>query len=180
MEQEDIKRIEQKVDLLYRMHLDDNINFRNNLDELIPLFNLSVEIDDKIEKMRGLITVKVKELFEKGEEIENKLNKLKSDYKAGNFLAKEEEKTKTLIYNQEEKYKALIQIGKDYRSVKWSEEALREELLMINLKEKVGIELEEDEKENEWTTPKERLEEELKGAIEWLQERIKEYKKKFK
>ncbi len=45
MSEEDIKRIEKKVDLLYKMHLEDRhndgINFRYHLDEFIPLFNLS-------------------------------------------------------------------------------------------------------------------------------------------
>ncbi len=171
MSEEDITRIEKKVDLLYRMGLDENFSYKNYLDEFIPLFNLSVEM----EKMVGLIIVKVKEVAEKGEEVVNKLNKLKSDYKAGNVLVKEEERTRTLIYHQEEKQKALLQIVELYNGVKYGEEALREELLMINLKEKVGIKLSEEEDFRH----KETLERELKDAIDWLQTRLKEYKKKF-
>lgn len=184
MSDEKIKIIEKKIDLLYRMNFDDNINFRDNLDEFISLFNLSIEMG-KMGKIVGLITVKVKELFEKGEEIENKLNKLKSDYEAGNFLAKEKEKTRMSIYHQEEKYKALLEIGKYYRIVKNGEEELHEILLMINLKEKLGIKLlEEDDYHTDFLKidfeHKEEIESKLKEDIEWLQERIKEYKKEFK
>ena len=175
MSEEKIKIIEKKVDLLYKMHLEEYFDIKGHLHEFIPLFNLSVDME-KMEKMVELITVKVKEVVEKYEEVKEELDKLKSDYEAGNVLVKEKDKMTTMIYDQEEKYKTLIQIGELYGRVKDDEEALREVLLMINLKEKVGIKLSEEEDFRH----KETLEEGLKEAIDWLQTRLKEYKKKFK
>jgi len=62
MSEERIRILEKKVDLLYRMHMDDNFDIRNNLDEFIPLFNLSVEMGktekmEKMEKIVGLIKI---------------------------------------------------------------------------------------------------------------------------
>jgi len=91
-----------------------------------------------------------------------------------------------LIYHQEEKYKELLEIGEFYNGVKHREKSLRKVLLMINLKEKLGMKLlEEDDFIHKDTLNRDfRLKEihegELKESIEWLQERIKDYKKKFK
>jgi len=135
---------------------------------------------EKMEKTVGLITVKIKEVAEKGKEIVNKLKKLKSDYKAGNVLVKEEERTRTLIHHQEEREKALLQIVELYNGVKYLEETLRKELLMLDLKKKLGISL---SKGDDWGSNdfhlKETYEEELKQSISSLQEDLEEYKEKF-
>jgi len=161
------------------MHLED---FRYPLDELIPLFNLSVEMEEI--KIKGFI---VEKLIEDDEEkIRSELGKIISDREAGNFLAKDKDKMDIMIYDYKEKYKALKQIAEDYDGIIRSKEALREELLIINLKEKLGMKLlEEDDFIHKDTLKvnfesKKRLERELKEQIDWLQEKLEEYKKKFK
>jgi len=174
---ENEERIEKKIDLLYKLHLESNdeLNFRKHLNELIPLFDLSIEMEEI--KIKGFVAEK---LIEDEKKIRSELDKLKSDREAGNFLAKDKEKIVEMIYNYEEKYEALKRIAKSYDRIKDHKEALQEELLMINLKEKLGISLlegDEDHRGDFWH--KETLEEKLKNAIDWMQEELKEYKKKF-
>ena len=134
-------------------------------------------------KIKGLI---VEKLIEDEEKIRSKLDKLKSDRDAGNFLAKDKDKMGIMIYDYEEKYKALKRIAEHYDRIIGGKETLREELFMINLKEKLGMKLlEEDDFIHKDTLnvnfeSKKRLEGELKEQIDWLQEELKEYKKKFK
>lgn len=174
---ENEERIEKKIDLLYKRHLErnDELNFRKHLSELIPLFDLSIEMEEI--KIKGFVAEK---LIEDEKKIRSELDKLKSDREAGNFLAKDKEKMAKMIYNQEEKYRALKKIAESYGGIKYSKETLQEELLMLDLKEKLGISLlegDEDHRGDFWR--KETLEEELKNAIDWIQEELKEYKKKF-
>lgn len=175
---ENEERIEKKIDLLYKWHLEDRSNDgfnRKHLNELVPLFDLSIEMEEI--KIKGFVAEK---LIEDEKKIRSELDKLKSDREAGNFLAKDKDKIAEMIYNYEEKYKALKRIAKSYGGVKYSKETLQEELLMINLKEKLGISLlvgDEDHRGDFWR--KETLEEELKEDIDRLQEELKEYKKKF-
>ena len=168
--------IEKKIDLLYRMYIDDKFNFRDHLDELILLFDLSIEME-RI-KIKGFV---VEDLIEKYKEAIKELDKLKSDKKSGNFLAKDKDKITKLIYNQEEKIRALTKIRDRYSGIKDIGEDLRKELLMLDLKEKIGISLSEErdnyDRNDFWH--KETLEEKLKNAIDWMQEELKEYKKKF-
>ena len=102
MSEEDIKRIEKKVDLLFKILLELNIyevgypykqEYINNfIDELIPLFELSAEkekIKTKIptqEEIKGLANDYIKEL----EQLEKK-------YEKGDYLAKEENEITTKI-----------------------------------------------------------------------------------
>jgi len=171
---ENEERIEKKIDLLYKWHFEDRSN-REYLNELIPLFDLSIEMEEI--KIKGLVAEK---LIEDEKKIRSELDKLKSEHKAGNFLAKDKDKIAEMIYNYEEKYRALKRIVESLEGVKCGKETLREELLLINLKEKLGISLlegDEDHRGDFWR--KETLEEKLKEAIDWLQEELKEYKKKF-
>ena len=182
MSEEKIKIIEKKVDLLYRLHLENEphmeIDLWHHLDELIPLFNLSIEME-KI-KIKGFI---VEKLIEDAKKVQSELDKLKSDREAGNFLAKDKDKMGIMINNYEEKFKVLEGISESYMKVKSSKEVLRNELLKINLKEKLGMKL-LDESIHKDTLDmnfiiKKELEEELKYAIDNFQEDLKEYKEEF-
>jgi len=139
------ERIEKKIDLLYKLHLESNdeFNFRKHLNELVPLFDLSIEMEEI--KIKGFVAEK---LIEDEKKIRSELDKLKSDREAGNFLAKDKDKIAAMIYNYEEKYEALKRIAKSYGGIKYNKETLQEELLMINLKEKLGISLSEGDEDH--------------------------------
>ncbi len=171
MNEEKIKTLEKKVDLLFRMHLEEDFYLDDNLHEFIPLFDLSIEMEEI--KIKGFVAEK---LIEDEKKIRSELDKLKSDREAGNFLAKDKDKIAEMIYNYEEKYEALKRIAKSYDGLSNIEDSLRKELLVINLKERLGIKLSEEYGFRQ----KETLEEKLKEAIDWLQEELKEYKEKFK
>jgi len=100
--EEDIKRIEKKVDLLYKILLELNISYdfdsghpydrdyiNTFMDELIPLFGLSAEYEDEIVKLPT-----PKELNELKSGLETELSRLKKVYESGDFLAKDEVKIK--------------------------------------------------------------------------------------
>ncbi len=104
MSEENIKRIEKKVDLLYKILLELNIDYDFNgghpynqdyiynfMDELIPLFGLSAE-EIEIERLPTQ-----KEINELKSRLETKLSRLKNIYENGNFLAKDEDKIKNKI-----------------------------------------------------------------------------------
>jgi len=103
MSEENIKRIEKKVDLLYKILLELHIDYdfggqpynqdyiNSFMDELIPLFGLSVE-EIEIERLPTQ-----KEINELKSGLETELNRLKRIYESGNFLAKEENKIKNKI-----------------------------------------------------------------------------------
>ena len=66
MSEEDIKRIEKKIDMLYKIvsgiggiEVDNPISDDDCLDELVPLFNLSVETNlfEEFEKVGKLLIV---------------------------------------------------------------------------------------------------------------------------
>ncbi|KKK50368.1 hypothetical protein LCGC14_3125730, partial [marine sediment metagenome] len=92
MSEEDIKRIENKVDLLYKYLFelgeedDVPILFEEFLDELIPLFNLSSKNEEfiKIEERPQNI-------------IKSELEDLESSFKQGNYLARDERKIQIKI-----------------------------------------------------------------------------------
>jgi len=102
MSEEDIKRIEKKVDLLYKILLELYIDeldghpysreyINNFMEELIPLFGLS-GVEVKIEKLPT-----PKEIKELKNRLVSNLSRLKEIYESGNFLAKEEDKIKNKI-----------------------------------------------------------------------------------
>ena len=51
MNEEKIKRLEKKVDLLFRMHLEEDFYFKDNLHEFIPLFDLSIEMNFSLKEL---------------------------------------------------------------------------------------------------------------------------------
>lgn len=180
MSEEKIKILEQRIDFLYRLQLLGREDaFSGHIDELEPLFDLSVNMEET-NKLVGLIEVKIKKLAEKEKKLIDKFNKLKSDLKSGKILVKDEEKTKTLIDRQEEKHKKIFGLVESHRGVKRIEESLRKELLRLDLKEKLGISL---SKGDDWSSNdfhlKERFEEELKQSIASLQEILEEYEVNF-
>jgi len=107
MSEEDIKRIEKKVDLLYKILLESDVvgyvdylghpynqkyGINKFMDELIPLFGLSaVEADLDIPP---ILKETLKELKSK---LETELSRLQNIYKSGNFLAKDEDIIKNKI-----------------------------------------------------------------------------------
>ena len=101
MTEEDIKRIEKKVDLLYKILLELNVGdighpynqeyINKFMNEIIPLFKLSAEEVD-IEKSST-----PKEINELKSGLETELSRLKKVYESGDFLAKDEVKIKNKI-----------------------------------------------------------------------------------
>ena len=95
MSEEDLKRIEKKVDILYKLLFefgekgeegDIPTLFRDSLDELIPLFKLSVKKEEFI-KIKG----------RPQDIIKSELEKLENSFNQGNYLAKDEKKIQIKI-----------------------------------------------------------------------------------
>ncbi|KKN54087.1 hypothetical protein LCGC14_0595810 [marine sediment metagenome] len=185
MSEEDIKRIEKKVDLLYKMKVNEGINFSSEeLDEIIPLFDLSI----KTERIKGLITEEelIKEQQVVGEKLKKQLNVLNDDtisVKEHNELAKG---LPDLIYNLKQKNEGLLE---DFKRIEYCKENLYKELFMISLKEKLGIELPKGESysynikvnlEDKFWNYIKNLEDELKNAIEVFKLSLKEYREEYK
>ena len=102
MTEEDIKRIEGKVDLLYKILLelsaDEYGNFNthkvinNFMDELIPLFELSatkINIDQT--------SFQIETLQELESKLKTELSRLEKIYESGDFLAKDKDKIRSKI-----------------------------------------------------------------------------------
>ena len=176
MNEESIKRIEKKIDMLYKIVLgiggievDNPISDIDCLEELVPLFNLSINTSlfVKMEKLLKLVVAEV----ERHEEVEKKLDELKNDYKTGNFLEKEKDKMWQKVRNQEKKYKALIKLGEYTEGLVYEAKITRKGLLFLNLKEKLGISLSENDIEY-----KKKLEKGFEKTISGIQAKLKEYK----
>ena len=88
MSEENIERIEKKVDLLYRILLELYIDevghpYSNFMDELVPLFELSgIEVDIDISFIQKETMQELKN------KLEAELSRLEKIYESGNFLAK--------------------------------------------------------------------------------------------
>lgn len=102
MSEKNIKRIEKKVDLLYKILLELNVDYvgypynqeyiNKFMDELIPLFGLSgVEMDIEITQKETMQELESK--------LKTELSRLKKVYESGNFLAKDGDKIKDKIAN---------------------------------------------------------------------------------
>ena len=142
MNEEDIKRIEKKVDLLYeiilRLNVDDN-NYINNeevinsvIDDLIPLFNLSAE--------KEAIEIQTQEeIWELIRKCKGELEQLEKDYEKGNFLAKEEGEIKKKIKELTNDLEVLASISKSHRGLKKLNKKLYELLLFHDLRKRIGI-----------------------------------------
>lgn len=144
MSQEDIERIEKKVNLLYQILLtlevdsgsDGNLNkeesFSVFMEELIPLFNLSAE--------KEMIEFPSEEETEKEKkELESTLEKLEKDYENGNFLAKEENKIKKKIEDLTDKLEELSKISEFRKEVDDKNKELYEIILYQDLRRAVGL-----------------------------------------
>ena len=92
LSEEDLKRIEKKVDLLYKYMFelgeenDIPIAFRGFLDEIIPLFKLSVKKEEFI-KIEG----------RPQDIIKRELENLENSFNQGNYLAKDKKKIQIKI-----------------------------------------------------------------------------------
>ena len=97
MSEKNIERIEKKVDLLYKILLELNVDYVGHpydqeyinrfMSELVPLFGLSgVETDIEITQKET-----IKELENN---LKTELSRLKKIYESGDFLAKDEDKIK--------------------------------------------------------------------------------------
>ncbi len=177
MSEEDIKRIEKKIDMLYKIvcgiggyEVENPICDNDYLDELVPLLNISVDTNlfEEYEKVVKLSMIE----FKKGEEMKNKLDKLENDYETGNFLKKEGDKMQKMIRNQNGKYRALNKMAERFQRSIYDKERFRGKFLWLNMKEKLGVISSED-----YIKHKKLLEEEFEGVIDWIQEKLKEYKK---
>ena len=177
MSEEDIKRIEKKIDMLYKIvcgigghEVENPICDNDYLDELVPLFNFSINTNliEKYEKVVKLLMIE----FKKGEEMKNKLDKLENDYKTGNFLEKEKDKMKETVGNQREKYRALNKLAESFQRNRYDKKEFRGKFLWLSMKEKLGVISSED-----YIKHKKLLEEDFEGVIDWKQEELKKYKK---
>ena len=177
MSEEDIKRIEKKIDMLYKIvcgiggyEVINPICDDDYLDELVPLLNISIDTNlfEEYEKVVKLLMIE----FKKGEEMKNKLDKLENDYETGNFLKKEGDKMQKMIRNQNGKYRALNKMAESFQRNINDKKEFRRRFLWLNMKEKLGVISSED-----YIKHKKLLEEEFEGAIDWMQEELKEYKK---
>jgi len=175
--EEDIKRIEKKIDVLYKIvcgiegyDMHNPIYDIDYLNELIPLFNLSIEtkLFEEYEKIKKLLVVE----FEKAEEVIKKLDKLENDYRTGNFLEKEKDKIREMVSNQKEKYKALGKMVEHLKRVVYNKKEFRRSFLWLNLREKLGRVLSENYIEN-----KKELEKGFRGAINRLRLDLMKYKR---
>ncbi|MFX1504028.1 MAG: hypothetical protein ACFFDH_23910 [Promethearchaeota archaeon] len=175
MSEEDIKRIEKKVDLLYKILLkSDNVYaVYQYLEEFIPLFNLSIEIKERPE---GIISNE--EFLTMAKKEHEELNKLSSKFKDENLSVKEHKELPPQIKFQEDKLKDLEHISKLYVGIINLEKLLREELLKLNLQEKIGLELIKDEWNNDFYQ-KERYEQDIKEQYDLIKEFWEEYNKKY-
>ena len=177
MSEDDIKRIEKKIDVLYKIvsgiggiKVVNPISNDDYLDELVPLLNISIDTNlfEEYEKVVKLLMIE----FKKGEEMKNKLDKLENDYETGNFLKKEGDKMQKMIGNQYEKYRVLNKMAESFQRNINNKKRFRGKFLWLNMKEKLGVISSED-----YIKHKKLLEEEFEGAIDWMQEELKEYKK---
>ncbi len=175
--EKDIKRIEKKIDVLYKIvsgiegrEVINPISDVDYLDELVPLFNLSVntKLFEDYEKVQKLFVVEVK----KGKELENKLNKLEDDYKTGNFLEKEKDKMRKMVSNQKYKFDALIKMAEHFQREMYDKKRVYGRFLWLNMKKKLGAISSED-----YIKHKKELVKEFKKTINSLRADLMEYKR---
>ena len=177
MSEDDIKRIEKKIDVLYKIvsgiggiEVVNPISNDDYLDELVPLFNISIDTNlfEEYEKVRKLLMVE----FKKGEEVKNKLDKLENDYRTGNFLEKEKDKMREMVSNQSYKYEALNKMAERFERDMNDKKEFRGRFLWLNMREKLGV-----ISPGEYVIHKKELEERFKAVIISLRADLKKYKK---
>lgn len=142
MNEEDIKRIEKKVDLLYKIILTLDVDQSGDIttvktvnsviDELLPLFNLSAE--KEIIKIRSY-----EEIKKEKEGLKSELKKLEKEYQNGNYLAKEESQLKRKMEDLTNKIEELNRITAYLVDIMELNKELYEVLLYKGLRKKLGI-----------------------------------------
>lgn len=145
MSQEDITRIEKKVNLLYQILLkleayDTSLNirevFHGFMNELNPLFNISAERE-------GIEKVPSQEEMDKWKNLlENRLMKLEEIYNNGNYLAKEEDEIKNKIGDissyLREWDEIINNIRSDYKEIEDKNKDIYGRNSLMNLEKKLG------------------------------------------
>ena len=144
MKEEDIKRIEKKVDLLYKILLELNISdvghpydqtyINKFMDELVLLFGLSVK--------KGKIKPEdptPEELIEATNDYKNELEQLEKDYEEGDYLAKEKNGITTKISDLKEKIKGLPNILHSREKIVGIYQEIYEIDLFWDLRKKLGL-----------------------------------------
>ena len=177
MSEEDIKRIEKKIDVLYKIvsgiegkEVSNPISSDDYLDELVPLFNLSVDtkLFEEYEKVEKLLMVE----FKNGVKVKNKLDVLENDYKTGNFLEKEKDKMLGMVSKQSIKYEALNKMAEHFQREKYDEKSVYGGFLWLNMKKKLGAISPED-----YIKHKKELKKDFRKTINSLRTDLMEYKK---
>jgi len=142
MSEEDIKRIEKKVDLLYKILLDLEVDsvghpynytyISNFFDDLIPLFNLSAN--------KNIIKIPNEQEVKKSEDnLKDELEKLKRDYNEGNYIAKEKGKLEVEMEKIQDKIEELSNITRHRKDVVNLNEDINKVLLFQSLKNRFGL-----------------------------------------
>lgn len=144
MSEKDVKRVEDKVNLLYKILLELEVDtighpysrdyILNFMDELIPLFNISV----KKEIIKDLPDYKV--MGKNLQKITDENLKLKKDLEDGNYLAKDEEKSKRKIKNLTDRIEIYQKIFNVRKNIKDSNTNIYNIRLFEELKNKLRIE----------------------------------------
>ncbi len=168
MSEEDIKRIENKINMLYKIVFDiGGYEVTNRLDELIPLFNLSDEskLFEEYEKLAKLLIVEL----EKEEEMKNKYKKLENDW-ITRSSGEKERKMPGIVSNQKGKIDALNKMAEHFGRVECSRKEFRKGLLWFRLNKELGRVPHKDD-------DIEVINKEFEEAINSLRADLKEYKK---
>ena len=151
MIEDDVKRVERKVDLFFKvvlglkMHIaghDHNLYSRKYIDkhiaDLIPVYDLSSE-KDTIENYPTQETIQTWE-----RKLNTELVRLKTDYKQGNFLAKEKDEIKTNIKNLGNKLDRLLELSNNKLKFESKSIEIHKINLFRDLEKKLGITKEYD------------------------------------
>ncbi len=168
MSEEDIKRIEKKVDLLYKILLElyiddvghpyDQKYINKFMDELIPSFELSAE-KEKI-KPKDPTQEGIKEL---ANDYKKELEQLEKEYEKGDYLAKEENEITTKIRDLKRIIKELPEILHTRKRIEDIHQQIYEIHLFWDLRKKLGLVI---EKQDILSLTFSTLKNELKGLLE--------------
>jgi hypothetical protein len=142
MTEEDIKRIEKKVDLLYKILLNlevESVGYPYDFkymsqfyEDLIPLFNLSPSED--------LIKIPDDQEVKKSKEsLKKELEKLQKDYDEGNYIAKEKGNLEEKIDNIHDKLDGLSTITEIQEEAVEVNQKVKNILVLQSLKSKFGL-----------------------------------------
>jgi len=146
MSEKDMKRIEKKVDLIFKILLELNIDnvdsgypynqtyINKFMDELVPLFELSAE-KEKI-KPESPTQEEIKELTN---DYKGELAQLEKKYEKGDYLAKEENEITTRIEDLKKYIKEIPKIIHSRVRIEKIYQEIYEIRLFWNLRKKLGL-----------------------------------------